>query len=73
MEVWIVYKTFPVYDLVNDDLDIMMYDPCEIVGVYDTEEKAAAAVEDLNALQRDAVENLDADPIEYGCGKWEVL
>lgn len=68
MKVWIVFKEFPAYDLVNDDLEIMMYDVCEIVRVFDSEDKARVYADERNKCAAE----LDID-VKYGCGPWEVL
>lgn len=76
--VYIVVKEFPNYDLVDDDLDIMMYDPCEICAVFKKEEDAAAWVKEMNELLAESAQEDDEDEEEndpnvvYVYGKWDV-
>ena len=73
MKVYIVTKTYPTYDLVNDDLEICMGDVAEIVAVYSTREKAEESAEDLRKMMKEAEEELDCDPLEFGVVEFDVL
>lgn len=73
MKVYIVTKTYPTYDLVNDELEICMGDVAEIVAVYGTREKAEESAEDMRQMMKEAEEKLGCDPLEFDVVEFDVL
>lgn len=70
--VYIVIKSYPTYDLVDDDLDIIGADVGEIAGVFGTQPAAEEFAAKMRMLANRDVEELDCDPAEYDVTKWEV-
>lgn len=72
MTVWIVTKSYPTLDLVDDELDIHYADVGEVVGVFALEPDARALQEKLIGQNAADVIALDCDPIDVFVAEWEV-
>lgn len=70
--VWIVTKSYPTLDLVDDDLDIRYADVGEVVGVFRSEKKAREFQEELININARDVIAYDCDPIDVAVAEWEV-
>jgi len=69
MKVWLVIKSFPYLDLVDDDLRIHSWD----VGIVESVRKTRKNAEDYaNKLREENRNDIDADPIEVTVVPWEV-
>lgn len=73
MDVYVVIRTYPTLDLVDDNLDIYYADVGEIVAICDTEDKALDICRQAQKADDDASKDLDCDPTEILVSKWEVL
>lgn len=72
MKIYIIQKTYPDLELVDDDLVVYGHDVAEIVEVYrdyyDALIRTAALQDEADQLAYD----LECDPVEYTVAEWEV-
>lgn len=70
--VYIVIKSYPTYDLVDDDLDIVGADVGVIAGVFWTRKRAESFCCEKRVLAQRDVEEFGCDPVEYSVAEWEA-
>lgn len=72
MKIYILQKTYPTLDLVDDDLTVYGHDVAEIVEVYgnyyDALIRAAVLQDEADKLE----DELGCDAVEYTVAEWEV-
>ena len=72
MNVYIVLETYPEYDLVDNDLNVLGFDVGIIKGVYGTYQAAIRNALKLQAIDDKFVAECGCDPVKYIVAEWEV-
>ena len=72
MKIYIVQETYPYYDLVDDDLNVLGFDVGIIKGVYESRQAALRKASELQAKDEQFVAECGCDPVEYTVAEWEV-